>query len=79
MRFEGSRWDTSAAAHFSWCMAQGERGPADNADVAAQYKATLEKMQRPLNVETQIRLVEKIECVSRQPKPAQAPRRGSRS
>ena len=61
-KFDGSRWSIKAEDHFAWCMAQHERPGADEKDEAAASKTALEKMQKPINFETQARVIQAAHC-----------------
>jgi hypothetical protein len=69
--YEGPRWNAKAEDHFGWCMEHRGRVAADESDMAAAYKATIAKMQRPLGAETGARAHETMACRSRKPKARQ--------
>ena len=69
--FEGPRWGKEAQAHFGWCVQQHTRPGADEKDVAAAYKASLEKMYKPINYETYARAIQTAHCKS-QPRKSRA-------
>jgi hypothetical protein len=64
--FEGPRWSSEPANHFGWCMEQRGGVNADEKDVAAAHKTVLEKMQRSINTETTVRIIQAADCKSRQ-------------
>ncbi|HKY87854.1 MAG TPA: hypothetical protein VJL90_13930 [Pseudorhodoplanes sp.] len=64
--FEGPRWNAKAEDHFGWCMQQRETIGAEEKNVAAAYKASLQKMQQPVDLEAGIRVREAMACKARQ-------------
>jgi len=60
--FEGPRWNANAEDHFGWCMQQRGAIGAGEKNVAAAYKASLQKMQQPVDLEAGIRVREATIC-----------------
>jgi hypothetical protein len=71
--YEGARWTDKAENHFNWCAGQRERIAADEKDIAAAYKASLEKMRTPINLETTVRTLQVTDCKSRTSKARKRP------
>jgi hypothetical protein len=65
--FEGPRWGDNAEDHFGWCMAQRGQVDADEKDIAAAYKANLQKTLKPVGLETGERATQILLCQPRRP------------
>jgi hypothetical protein len=63
--FPGARWTDKAENHFDWCMEQRDRVAANEKDISAAYKAALDKLRTPINLETTARTLQVTDCKAR--------------
>ena len=71
--YEGARWTDKAENHRGWCMEQRERVAADEKDIVAAYKASLDKLRTSVNLETTVRTLQVTDCKSRTSKARKRP------